>query len=337
MDLDTFYRYIDGLRAQETGGIAERTASQYISAVEKLAAFHGEDAPEPTVEDFQDYIVSRAADDGLQGSTLNLYKCAFKKYLIATGRAGVYPQLKAWFADSFRVTSSGTPDYLRADEIEAIRAAAARLGPKENAIVTLLLRTGMRVGELTRLDVDDITFDDGSGKGYVEIEREKRGEYVKDRRRLRGWELEIVNEYMESVPRTLPVEAAEEGALFATDRPNNTDGSYRASTQHIREVITRVGEATDHENVTGERLHPHLFRHTVGSILGMAGMSATQIGAYLGKASDAERYTHFDAGAVNDMTELLDAALDPDDPDFPTGGDAVEDAVPEEALDAASP
>lgn len=328
MDLTEFHRRLDALAGQETGGISEDTARRYRRAVEKFAEWY-DGAGEPSIEDFQDYIMARAADEGLQGSTLNLYKCAIKKYLTCQRRAHEYDQLSAWFADTFRVTSSGTPDYLKPDEIAAIRQAAAE-DPRDAALVALFLRTGMRVGELCDLDCEDVTLDDGSGEGYVEITREKRGEYVKDRRRLRDYETEMISEYLDVRDEYGPPMAFEDDALFVTSQPSG-DGSYRASTTTIRTLTDALAERTAHDSVTPGRLHPHLFRHTVGSILGMAGLSANQIGAYLGKGSDAERYTHFDANAVDDMTSVLDDALTPEGETPPTP-DAEEHSDPLDAL-----
>jgi len=74
---------------------------------------------------------------------------------------------------------------------------------------------------------------------------------------------------------------------------------------YVRKRVTAIGERTDHPDVDGDRLHPHLFRHTVGSLLGQSGHSADEIGAYLGKASPAERYTHFDTEQHEEMATAL--------------------------------
>jgi len=312
METERFEQFIES--QVQNGMMSSGTARKYRAAVERFREWR-DTAGEPTPEEIQDFILSLAVDQSLTGATLNVYKCALGKYLSAVNRAQEYAGVRMWFRDNFSSSSGGTPDYLTREEMAAVRQAASA-DPMSEAMVALFARTGLRVGELVALDMDDIVFDadppedadvpDDERYGYVQITRTKRQERVTDRRRLHEADLDAIDRYMEAMDDYGPPLAVSDAALFVTDRQNG-DGSYRITENTVRDMVTSLGERADHPDVTGDRLHPHLFRHTVGSWLGQEGYSADQIGAYLGKATGAERYTHFDAGQHDDMADALDA------------------------------
>lgn len=70
---------------------------------------------------------------------------------------------------------STTPNILTVTECNRLREASAD-NPRDRAIVELLLQTGIKLSELTRLTVDDIEFErlDDTVYGYVRIVRGRR-------------------------------------------------------------------------------------------------------------------------------------------------------------------
>jgi integrase/recombinase XerC len=306
MQLDRFERFLTS--QVSSGMLAEGTAAKYRRNVEAFAQWRA-GTGEPTVDEMEDFLLACSADRGHAGSTLNVIKCALGKYLTAVGTAEKYMPLKHWFGQTFHVSSGGTPDYLEDDEVSAIQRAAAT-DARLSAMVALFLRTGMRVGELVALDTDDVVFEDGDGGGYVTIQREKRRETVIDRRTLSDEDLDTLSWYFEARSEYGPSEAADDGALFITSKRSG-DGSFRITKAYVRELVTQLGDRADHPDVSGERLYPHLFRHTVGFRLGREGFSASQIGDYLGKGSSAERYTHFESEQHDEMAAVLDRVSSP--------------------------
>jgi len=303
METERFERFIAG--QVSSGGLSEGTARKYREAIGRFAewrrAVGHSPSSEATVAEMEDFLVSLGSEEGLQGATLNVYKCALGKFLTVTGRAGEYPNLKAWFSTTYRSSSGGTVDYLTKEEAAAVREAASS-DARDNAIVTLFLRTGMRVGELVALDMEDIIFED-DGTATVRISRQKRREDITDERTLTREEARALRAYIFRREEYGPEDA---DALFISGN-RSADGSYRLTDKSVRLLVTDIGNRAYHDDVTGDRLHPHLFRHTVGAWLGQEGYSADQIGAYLGKASPATRYTHFDTADMDDMSESLTA------------------------------
>lgn len=319
MNTERYHDYID--TQVEQGQLSPGTRRMYNAAIERFAEFLPHDG-EPTVEDMMDYLLARASDDGVSGSTLNVDKCALGKLLSLKARGGDYQTLKLWFSDNFRVSSGTTNDFYTDEEMGAIREAA-EADPRDEAMVALFSRTGMRVGELIRLSLSDVNLSpedpaEGVG-GYVTISREKRREEVEQRRSITVEDAEILRRYLDARAEYAPEAASVSNGLFLTPvltdvesdhipshiSPDVGTGTYRPTDSAIRKWMKQLAERADHPDVTPERMHPHLFRHTVGTRLGKEGYSASQIGAYLGKASPAERYTNFGTEDADEMAKSL--------------------------------
>lgn len=145
---------------------------------------------------------------------------------------------------------------------------------RDLALVDLLFATGMRVGEVSSLDIRDFILKEKvfrvQGKGGRD-----RLAFIVDEETVR-----IQREHLES------------RALIGTDNPalflNVSVG--RLTTQGIANVIARLRtEAGIDRHVT-----PHMLRHTVATLLLRNGMDIRVVQEFLGHASIAttQRYTH---------------------------------------------
>jgi site-specific recombinase XerD len=145
---------------------------------------------------------------------------------------------------------------------------------RDLALVDLLFATGMRVGEVSALDVRDFTAREKvfrvQGKGGRD-----RLAFIVDEETLR-----IQREHLEARVRI----KTDEPALFL----NASSG--RLTTQGMANVIARLRqEAEIDRHVT-----PHMLRHTVATLLLRNGMDIRVVQEFLGHASIAttQRYTH---------------------------------------------
>jgi integrase/recombinase XerC len=308
MDRTRFDRFLDSqVNSQQ---LSAGTARKYRGAIDRLEAWldHGR---APDGEDFRDFILTLSATDELVGSTLNVYKCAIKKYLVAYNRAEEYEPFRIWFAENFRATSAQTYDFLDRAETDALLDAADDV--QAEAMLGLFLSTGMRVSELIDIDTGDIDTDEWT----VRISRRKRREVRSDRAGGRSREVvnkrEILPQYRGTVERYLdrrarygPDDGTLADAMFVTPVESG-DGTYRMSAETVRNRITDIAERAAHPEVTAERVHPHLFRHTVGERLGDEGYTAEQIAEFLaqGNPESAQRYTHASEETIGEMSGVL--------------------------------
>lgn len=142
------------------------------------------------------------------------------------------------------------------------------------ALVDLLFATGMRVGEVSGLDVDDFVVSEAffrvKGKGGRD-----RLAFVVDEQTLR-----IQQQHLETRSRM----SAESRALFL-----NAMGQ-RLSTQGIANIISQFRKDAGIER----HITPHMLRHTVATLLLRNGVDIRVVQEFLGHASIAttQRYTH---------------------------------------------
>lgn len=142
------------------------------------------------------------------------------------------------------------------------------------ALIDLLFATGMRVGEVSSLDVRDFLVEEGvfrvQGKGGRD-----RLAFVVDKETVN-----IQREYLKARIRI----NIENSALFL----NSTGG--RLSTQGIANVIAQLRRQAKIER----HITPHMLRHTVATLLLRNGADIRVVQEFLGHTSIAttQRYTH---------------------------------------------
>lgn len=154
-------------------------------------------------------------------------------------------------------------------ELDALRSACRT--PKDRAIIELLITTGIRVSELTKLDIADVDF----SKLTVHVRQGKGG---KDR-----------ISYMTDVTRTylqkyLMTRKSESEALILSRR-----GRYNAN--GIWKLLQTLGKRANVSNV-----YPHRFRHTFASNLASRGVPVQEIQTLLGHSglNTTMKYIHTD-------------------------------------------
>jgi integrase/recombinase XerD len=142
------------------------------------------------------------------------------------------------------------------------------------ALIDLLFATGMRVGEVSSLDVRDFLVEEGvfrvQGKGGRD-----RLAYIVDKETVN-----IQREYLKARTRM----KIENSALFL----NSSDG--RLSTQGIANAIAQLRRQAKIER----HITPHMLRHTVATLLLRNGADIRVVQEFLGHTSIAttQRYTH---------------------------------------------
>jgi integrase/recombinase XerD len=142
------------------------------------------------------------------------------------------------------------------------------------ALVDLLFATGMRVGEVSSLNVDDFSVTELMFKVHGKGGRGRLAYVVDDQTIL------IQKQHLEA--RTQLV--SESPALFLNA------ASERLSTQGIANIIAQFRRDAGIER----HITPHMLRHTVATLLLRNGMDIRVVQEFLGHASIAttQRYTH---------------------------------------------
>lgn len=180
-----------------------------------------------------------------------------------------------------RVPRPGEPDALTATEAGAVERAAARRGPRDAAIIAVLLGAGARVEECARLTVDDVAITARTGQV-----------------RLHGKGDEV---------RTVPLPAAPRERLSTWLRERGNDPGPLWPGQRgpltisgVTQVVLTVGADA---GLSG--LRPHRLRHTYATWLRRGGADPAQIQALLGHASLDTTARYFRAGTA-EVTALVE-------------------------------
>jgi len=161
-------------------------------------------------------------------------------------------------------TDRRSREYLTDGEIDKLRKAArnvGRHGMRDDALIFIMFRHGLRVSELIALCWDQIDLK----KGLLHIKRLKNG--LPSTHPVRGTELRIL--------RQLQREYSESPYIFTSEH------KAPLTDRAIRHIIARAGTNAGFPF----SIHPHMLRHSTGFYLANKGEDTRAIQSYLGHAN----------------------------------------------------
>jgi site-specific recombinase XerD len=255
-----------------------------------LAHFTGALGAATTVHEVDRDAVRRYArtildEKGLKESTVKRRMATLKVLFRWLEREGIVPLSVFHHLDVSIRLPKRLPRALDADEMRRLLGAARRRpsGAGESRpydavllhfVVVTLFTTGLRVGELVSVRLDQVSLRDGTihvrGKGN----RERRV-YLPGRQAMA-----LLAKFMELRRR---VAAASNHLLVTT-------GGAPCTTQHVRHALRKLAERAR----LNRRVTPHMLRHTAATHLLEAGVDTRFVQSLLGHASIAttQIYTH---------------------------------------------
>lgn len=173
-------------------------------------------------------------------------------------------------------------EHLTPDEVGKLLVAARRTGrngSRDEAIVLVAYRHGLRVSELTALRWDQVELK----AGLLHVTRRKNG--TPSTHPLQGDELRIL--------RALRRDWADAPFIFCSERGGPMTSS------NVRKMVARLGVVAG----MGFPVHPHQLRHACGYALVQAGHDTRRIQLWLGHRNIAHtvKYTALADGAFKDF------------------------------------
>lgn len=225
-------------------GTAESTLDQYIIAVRNLFRETGKHYREITGQDVTDYLAIKQYRDKI---SIN-YKVTLRKYFSSFfGWAFRKHHIDNNIMDDVDSMKSiqKKKDCLTEDEIEAIRESDMTI--KERAIFELMVSTGLRVGEISLLNVSDVDF----ANRRISVFGEKTQQY---RTAL------ITIKAARALKRYLETRSQEWEALFIADRKPYGRMRNPAIEKVAKRIAARVG-------ITRLSTTVHVYRKTFITML----------------------------------------------------------------------
>jgi len=174
--------------------------------------------------------------------------------LVQTAKMGKMPPRRVANA------SVRSREYLTPAEVDKMLEAArqsGRHGRRDEALIMLSYRHGLRVGELVALRWDSVDLDAGT----LHVNRIKNG--TPGVHPLRGPEIRALRQLRRDCPGT--------PYLFASERRGPL------TTATVRKIVARAGLLAGIAHA-----HPHMLRHATGYYLASQGQDTRAIQGYLG-------------------------------------------------------
>lgn len=244
------------LSAKKIEGCSEKTINYYQSSIEKLLQTIQKQVCEITTNDIRCYLAEQQDRRHLSKVTIDNLRRIFSSFF-------------SWLEDEDYITKSPVrrihkvrtdtlvKEVLSDESMEILRDSCTKL--RDIAIIDLLSSTGIRVGELVKINREDIDFQERQcivfGKGNKE-----REVYFNARTKIH------LKRYLEERKDDNP-------ALFVSL-------SYPHNRLSISGVETRLRKLGKRVNIL--KVHPHKFRRTLATMAIDKGMPIEQVQKLLG-------------------------------------------------------
>ena len=238
-------------------GCSKATIENYKFNLNKFLLGVGKDPTEIATQDIRKYLADYKRERGVSNTTLDNMRRVFQSFFTWMHREGYIIKDPCAAVNKIRADKIIKNPYSD-EEMELMREAAKNL--REKAIIEVLYSTGMRIGELEKLNKDDIDFVNGKaivfGKGAKE-----REVYFNVKAQL------ALKKYLENRNDT------NEALFVGLQSPYN-----RLKVSTYEKILRELGDRC------GVHCHPHRFRRTCATILLNKGMPIQEVSKVLGHA-----------------------------------------------------
>lgn len=241
------------LDAKRIEGKSEKTLNRYAYILEKMIFGIGKPIEKITTSDIRQWFsaeksrgLSDRSLDGNRNVCSSFFGWLFREQLIQQNPINNFTAIK--FRKEIRKPFT-------AAEIERLKRACDSM--RDLAVIHFLRSTGCRIGEVERLNIDDIDLERRTGEVIGKGDKPRKIFFD-------DVTAECLRDYLSERKDSSP-------ALFAGR------GSERLQQQAFRKMLNGIGRKAKVENV-----HPHRFRRTLATHLAEVGMPVQEIACILG-------------------------------------------------------
>lgn len=275
-----------GEHLRHGAGASDHTVRAYLGDLRALATFAGIEGDDEwsrvTLADLRAWLARQSAD-GLSRATLARRGAAVRTFFQWAHRVGVVSHDPALRLASARPATT-LPAVLDVDDARALLAEAEQrtlgddpMALRDWAMAELLYATGVRVGELTGIDLDDLDLIERTVRVMGKGDKERVVPFgAPAHRALLAW----IEQARSAVATT------GSRALFVGRR------GLRINQRQVREIVHSLAAAAGVPDIA-----PHALRHSAATHLLQGGSDLRSVQEVLGHASltTTQRYTHVTA------------------------------------------
>lgn len=278
-------RFIEFLKVEQ--GVSEHTLRAYAEDVKEFLAFINKKPKEIDNLDIRGFLAS-LHHKKLKKSSISRKLATIRSFFKFLHREGYVKRNPAKLVASPKVPKA-LPRFLTVDETFALMdrpRGDTFKDTRDKAILELLYSSGLRVSELTSLDISDLDIKEA----LIRVKGKGRKERI----------IPVGTRAMDAVQNYLPERIflkKKSPALFL----NNRGG--RLTQRSVRRILLQYSRMV---NLKGD-LSPHVLRHTFATHLLHGGADLRSIQELLGHTSlsTTQKYTHVD---IRHLTEVYDKA-----------------------------
>jgi site-specific recombinase XerD len=238
------------------------TARHYVHDLRQFGRLIDKPPRAVTREDI-DRFVDEQLERGLAETTVNRRLAAlheFFEYLAGENEEEEWPNPMNWKRHKVKV---GQPLPRDVSEGEIERLFEQTTHPRDKAMFRLMLDVGLRVEEVSKLEINDLTVVSDGSSGRLRV----RGKGGKER-------------FVWLMPETLKVVQA-----WLNERPQVSDERMFITRRRKGFSVRGIQERLAHySRLAGVRVSPHQLRHTFGRRMAEAEMPVTSLAALMGHA-----------------------------------------------------
>ena len=244
------------LNAKKIEGCSERTLSYYKTTVEKLLDRITDPIRKVTTDDIREYLASYQGLNDCSKTTIDNIRRNISSFFTWLEEEDYI--IKSPMRRIHKIKTTKTvKEVISDEEIERMRDKCKNL--RDLAIIDLLYSTGIRIGELVRLNIDDIDFEERECIVFGKGDKERRV-YFDAKTKIH------LTDYINSRFDTNP-------ALFVT-----LDAPYdRLQISGVEIRLRHLGR-----ELGINKVHPHKFRRTMATRAIDKGMPIEQVQKLLG-------------------------------------------------------
>ena len=244
------------LNAKKIEGCSERTLSYYKTTVEKLLDGITDPIRKVTTDDIREYLANYQGLNDCSKTTIDNIRRNISSFFTWLEEEDYIVKSPMRRIHKIKTTKT-VKEVISDEEIEKMRDKCKNL--RDLAIIDLLYSTGIRIGELVRLNIDDIDFEERECIVFGKGDKERRVYFdAKTKIHLMSY----INSRFDTNP-----------ALFVTlDVPYN-----RLQISGVEIRLRRLGR-----ELGINKVHPHKFRRTMATRAIDKGMPIEQVQKLLG-------------------------------------------------------
>lgn len=269
--IDYIEKFVNFLNGEKK---SQNTTREYRSIVKQFLEFIKKDPLDIDQDDIEKFREYMAVEKKYSKQTIYISMKALQSFFKFLKKEEFY-RLQA------PKRSKKLPVYLNEKEMSEI-LKAARNNMRDYTLILTLAYTGLRVGELSSLRIEDVDF----FENFIHV---RSGKGDKDRLvAVAGDVIGTIKEYLQSEKRN-------DGYLFISQK------GTRITTTHIERLVRYYARKAGIK----KRVTPHTIRHTFATTLLRNGADIRFIQQILGHSSIAttQIYTHVDEDALKEVYE----------------------------------